>query len=199
MTDPLHLAAAVAIACAGAWAVWRLWPRKGWQAGPRIGLKNYSPDVQLEQEPGCILAFDMRDEIHYLTRDCTRIGPTLRIVYEIEADPDTRFYDSETQTEGAFVTAHFQRRGDNWKGSGGTQHYRWWSPLRQPLKPGRGEMVIAVDGWTNVIGQTDAIGLAAAMADPARVGLTFGGRFYGHGAHSDGPAVFKLIAFEGAF
>lgn len=205
MTDNVTTSEALGLALPmvglAAWYARRWWysrEGRGWSAGPRIRGKHYSPKIDLDKEPGTLCAFDFH-EIHYLTRAVKRIGPQLHIVFEIEADEGTVFYDTEKMAPSAKITAYFQRKGDDWSGDGDKQYYRWWAGShRIPVTPGRHEITIPVNAeWTSVFGQKSPEHFAKALQNVGRAGITFGGHFFGHGAHAIGNARFRLLKFEG--
>lgn len=100
-------------------------------------------------------------------------------------------------SEPAAFHIYFQRRGDNWTGKNQTEFFRWWSnPGKVVIKPGPFTLTVPLryGKWSSVQGYktTGAAlqGFRAAMANPGKIGMTFGGGwFFGHGLNVRGGHV----------
>ena len=134
--------------------------------------------------------------VHYVTRP-GKVMPagTMRATFEIHGGP---FWATEVPDETpAKVRLFFQRSGDDWAGSPGrTEFYRWWGALAD-LVPGRStlEALLVPEKWGSVMGKRGADNSAAfheAIANIARIGLTFGGGYAGHGVYAVAAARFRL-------
>jgi hypothetical protein len=101
----------------------------------------------------------------------------------------------------ASLTLFLWRQGDDLGGGQtGKASYRFWCPTRALLKLGANQTLSCkIDGsvWTNVAGQVDPNGFAAALANALGLGLTFGGQnFFGHGVYlQSGSATFTINSF----
>ena len=183
-----------------------------WEIGPVIGARNYSVGMPLTPSAhpdGWYFDFPQPDKaaghVHYVT---FRHGPLTgksRIVlrYRIEAEPGVQIYPTNYPGWLSSLVLYFQRRGDDWTGSGKFETYRWWSTFRahMPLTPGEHELSVGLDeNWTAVrtsSAQSNPKAFRDAIRDADRVGFTFGGGDgWGHGVYATGPARFVLTAFE---
>lgn len=96
----------------------------------------------------------------------------------------------------ALVSIMFQRKGDDLlSGVGEFVNYRWYALMSVPLVQGQSVLAIPLtDGnWTNVEGQHNPAGFAAAVADCEAIYITFGhssGR--AHGVYASEPSAFAL-------
>lgn len=177
-----------------------------WSIGPVIARKSYSPGMPrgLDGENG--LDFPRCSDpprptgpsVHYVTMPAA--GPlkgTMTLTFEITGT------GALVATEGAAparLRLHFQRRGDDWQAENGTEFYRWWSASFVELRPGVHTLTVPLERarWTPVLGngRATAAHFAAALADPARVGFSFGGDYAGHGVClTEGAARFVVLKY----
>lgn len=190
---------------------WRAPPADAWEIGPVIRGRNFSVGMPPSPYPvrRGLWAFDFpvgseaAGHVHYVTApapDLSRFR-RIRFSYRIDAEPGTRFISRETPDATATVSFYIQRRGDNWSGRRGREHFRWFSPGAQviPLAAGTHHVTMALDdpGWTQVWGQPAGDhpeAFAAALANAERVGLLFGTRSArGHGVFASRRARFTLL------
>jgi hypothetical protein len=130
----------------------------------------------------------------------TPLSGTMSVTFTVTASADAVFgYHTQfknTCTAPAAVRLWFEQTGDNL-----TQPtYRWWATQGLALGPGTFTLSVplTLGNWTDVNGKADAAGMAAAMASPMAVGMTFGGGcFAGHGVHlTAGSAMFTVTDFH---
>ena len=170
-----------------------------WEIGPVINGRSYSPGMPLHPSPevrGWSFYFPQSDGVHYVSTPVTPraliSSSTVRMAFAIVGD--AKF----TATEGdapARVRLFLQRRGDTWN----REYYRWWSVEYVDLRIGSYILAADLTGqqWLSVYGKRGedpepAQGFAAALADVASIGMTFGGTFAGHGVYATGQARFIL-------
>lgn len=203
------IAAACAALVAGA-AVAAGPPAEAWEIGPIIRGKNYSQRMPLRPEdtragpsfaiPGPTAA---QGHVHYLTIPTGPLQGARRITltYRIDAAPGVRFVPQESPHLPATLSLYFQRAGDGWTMR--QPDWRWYAPTNRtvPLRPGTHTVRIELDeDWIAMTGpgaHANPRGFAAALADTARVGFTFGsegGR--GHGVYATAPARFTILDFR---
>ncbi|HEV2597628.1 hypothetical protein [Sphingopyxis sp.] len=186
----------------------------GWEIGPVIRGKNYSPGMPPAPRPtsgGFTFDFPAPDaaagHVHYVTfRPGSLAGKSRMIVrYRIDAAPGTRFVPQEIPKLPAAISLYLQRRGDNWTGRGRYEDYRWYSPAAsvRVIAPGVHEISVRLDDpdWISVKAKTSGSlpgAMQAAVDDADRVGLTFGalGDGRGHGVFATAPARFTLLSFR---
>ena len=203
------LASLVIIAAAPALA--QMPPADAWEIGPWVDGRNYSEGMPAHPRPaaGGALVFDLpiagRGQIDAMT---TAVGPLIgarqiTLHYRIDAAPGTQFIADETPREPATVSFYFQRRGDNWSGSGRYESYRWYVPVRAVIPLAAGERTVTVrldEAWTNVYGRPntqDPEGFAAALAETSEIGIAFGSASRrSHGVYATGPASFTLLGLK---
>jgi hypothetical protein len=170
-----------------------------WVIGPIINGRSYSPGMPLHPSPevrGWSFPFPQADGVHYVSTPITPRalvpGSTVRMAFAIVGD--AKFAATEGDAP-ARVRLFLQRRGDTWN----REYYRWWSVAYVDL--GIGSYILAADltgqQWLSVYGKRGedpepAQGFAAALADVANIGMTFGGTFAGHGVYATGQAKFVL-------
>lgn len=94
----------------------------------------------------------------------------------------------------SYAHLFIQRAGDNLA----SEYYRWWSnPVAISIGPGRSDFSVTVPmlpySWSDVYGKQGnsspgaVAGFNAALANSARIGMTFGGGcFFGHGINITG-------------
>jgi hypothetical protein len=202
------VAAATAFTAAAAAA---MPPAQAWEIGPWVRGRNYSVGMPASPSaaPGGGLAMTFpvagRGQVDAMT---TAVGPLagareIVVRYRVDAAPGTRFVADETPDQPATVSLYFQRRGDNWSGTGRYESHRWYSPARavMPLSPGVHTISVRLDEtWTNVNGRPNSEApdaFAAALQETARIGLAFGSASRrSHGVYATGPARFTLLGFD---
>jgi hypothetical protein len=113
---------------------------------------------------------------------------------------------------------YLEEVGDNLSGAGNFAYYRWWShSARVTLQNGVFSGSTSFDNlsdWSSIFGeyatqttvdanigggkptQSPHQGFAAALANPAWIGITCGGFFFGHGVYATGPATFTMNSFS---
>jgi hypothetical protein len=183
-----------------------------WQIGPVIQGRNYSvgmPRAPIPAGRGWYFDFPYphpgAGHVNYVTFNPGSLAGKSRIVvrYRVDASPGVRFVPRRHPEQPATISLYFQRRGDNWGGSGQFEHFRWFAPAAavREIRPGVHEMSVSLrDGWTSVLGRRAANNpwaFDAAIRETASVGLLFGtagGR--GHGVYATGPSRFTLISFR---
>jgi hypothetical protein len=114
---------------------------------------------------------------------------------------------------------YFEEAGDNLSGAvengQNYAYYRWWSHSGRVVLANGYFSVMAsltsLSDWSSVFGEfanaetsteagsptTPRRVFAQALANPAYIGITWGGQFFGHGviATGDGPATFQMNSF----
>jgi hypothetical protein len=130
-------------------------------------------------------------------------GPVI-ISYSVETtgSPIFDFHTNPNNTGTAPSSARImvQRRGDDFSGSGGYEHYRFWSTVgARELAAGSFVISSSLDPaqWISVYGKRGSdvpADFAACMSDAEYIGVTFGGgSFYGHGVFvRNGSAMFRI-------
>ncbi len=176
-------------------------PSNPWTIGPIVNGVNYSAGMPAQPTANGdgTFSFDIPQDkpgVHGVTRPASESGRsqiTLRFSVATAADFLEVDAPDGNPLPGA-VSLFLQRSGDDWGGpNSGKSSYRFYS---QPFVLVPGEHTLAVtlspEAWTNVDGQQDAAGFAAALADLATVGIGFGRRFAMHGVIATGPARFTI-------
>ena len=140
-----------------------------WEIGPVIGTRNYSVNMPLRPSPHPSGGwyFDIpypnaeAGHVHYLTFRHGSLSGKSRIVlrYRLEMDEGVRLVPAKepaTTDYQPMLTMYFQRRGDNWSGTGKFEAYRWWAtfatvtPIPRALPTGEHELSVPLDGrWTS--------------------------------------------------
>jgi hypothetical protein len=168
------------------------------------------------------------DGVHYLvtTSPILTGKNTLTMAGLIRSGAGTTFVPliqaGHVDTSGVPASCSFylERAGDNLSGVVGKgdnyAYYRWWSHSgRVVLASGNFSVTASftnLSDWSSVFGEfanastsTEAgspvvprQGFAQALANPAYIGITCGGEFYGHGviAKGNGPATFQMNNFS---
>ena len=186
-----------------------------WEIGPVIRGTNYSVGMPLTPSvhPSGGWYFDIPSptaasgHVHYVTfRHGPLTGKTRLVLrYRLEMADGVQIVPTKERpgTFPSILTMYFQRRGDNWSGSGKFEAYRWWATFAStiPLQAGEHELSVPLDGnWTAV--QTSSAtsnpqAFQDALRDADRVGFTFGGGDgYGHGVYATGSARFVVTSFQ---
>jgi hypothetical protein len=186
-----------------------------WQIGPIIGERNYSVGMPLtpSKHPNGGWYFDIpspdasQGHVHYVTFRHGSLSGKSRIVlrYRLEMAEGVQLVPSKEQpgTFPSILTLYFQRRGDNWSGTGKYEAYRWWATFasRIPITAGEHEISVPLDGaWSAVQfsnASSNSKGFREAIRDADRVGFTFGGGDgYGHGVYATDRARFVVTSFQ---
>ena len=161
-------------------------PSGAWQiqhsAGVQLGASGNGFMFDFPAAPG---------SVHYITQEVNRsIRGTMSASVSLAGDPQylTAMHDGKPEPTPSTVGLYFQRVGDNLSGQGEFSQYRWWSRLRIRLVSGIYEISVPLvrEEWTSVYGAGDDVGFENARNLCHRVGLTFGGSFYGHGVQGGG-------------
>lgn len=163
---------------------------RGWSAGPIINGKNRS-DATVRDN---ICTFG---EIHYLTRAAK--GPLSgKWIIEFEVQGDG-FFPPERPDAVCYVSAYFQRKGDNWSSDLDHRAHRWYSATPYVMEAGHFRLELDFENpmsWTPMMSGGNGT-FAEAKADPDRIGLVFGhssGR--GHGVRGSGAIIILNERFE---
>ncbi|MCA1653044.1 MAG: hypothetical protein ABR588_09665 [Sphingomicrobium sp.] len=183
-----------------------------WEIGPIIGSQNYSsgtPLHPLSDPAGWVINIPQPDSnaghVNYVTTRYGSLSGKKRIVlnFRIEADPSVKIVPTDSPDAPSILTIYFQRRGDDWSGSGIYEAFRWWATSRSlsPLTPGEYQITAQLDEpWSAVQTSTtlnNQPSFQSALADADRVGFTFGGGSgYGHGVYATGPTRFVVTNFR---
>ncbi len=137
-------------------------------------------------------------EPHYIVRaaPALAVGKTISMRFRIDGNAELVPTDSAPP---ARVRLYIQRAGDNLSGAGPYQQYRYWSHDVAITAAAEYSLsaTITPEAWTDVFGAQGSQfpdGFAAALANAALVGFTFGGSFAGHGVTAkNGTANFTLL------
>jgi hypothetical protein len=167
------------------------------------------------------------DGVHYLvtTSPILTGKSTLTMSGLISSGAGTTFVPltgaGHIDTSGAPATcgSYLEEAGDNLSGAVDNgenyAYYRWWSHSGRVVLANGNFSVTAsftnLSDWSSVFGEfansttstearspvTPRQGFAQALANPAYIGITCGGTFFGHGvmAKGTGPAAFRMNSF----
>jgi hypothetical protein len=167
------------------------------------------------------------DGVHYLVTTPPILAgkTTLAMAGLIRSGPGTTFVPlteaGQVDTSGAPASCGFylEQAGDNLSGAvengENYAYYRWWSHTGRVVLANASFNVTAsftnLSDWSSVFGEfanattsseagspvTPKQGFAQALANPAYIGITCGGGFFGHGviAKGTGPATFQMNSF----
>jgi hypothetical protein len=183
-----------------------------WRIGPVIGGQNYSHGMPSRPATtdGWSFAFPRcttdgggpagrGQSVNYLTTPprALPVSGTMSITYEIRGTGEI----AGTETGPPRLRMHFQRRGDNWSGTGAYNAYRWFSRPQTAgaLTPGTHTVSVPLtfDQWGAVQTVPTQAQFDAARQDASAVGFTFGSQGAGHGVcMRSGTARFVLRAFS---
>lgn len=180
------------------------------EIGPVIEGRNYSQGVPLHPfataDGWAFNVPQLPGSVHYVTMARTaplQASGALMLHYRIEAAPGTQLLAVTSPGAPGLLTLYFQRRGDNWDGTGKYEAYRWFATFAtaSPLGPGEGTIAAPFSAnWTAVQTSSRANNpqaFAAALANPGRIGFVLGGGTgYGHGVYATAPARFVVTGFE---
>jgi len=177
-----------------------------WVIGPIIGRRNYSVGMPLHPAPyrGGGLQIDLPNapgSVHYVTfRHGSLAGKRrIRMRYRVEAERGARIVASSDRNSAGIITPYFQRSGDDWRGRGATETYRWYATFStKVLAPGEYEIVAPLSGRWTAVQTSNAFGAAQAfreaMANADQVGFVLGGGDgFGHGAHVEGGRARLIV------
>jgi hypothetical protein len=181
-----------------------------WTIGPIIGSRNYSVNMPLNPTPrrdgGWHIDLPRAPgSLHYVTFRHGSLAGKRRIVMRgrIEADAGVRILPSTAPQLPSMMTLYFQRAGDNWRGRGRYETYRWYATFatRSPVTPGTFEIAAPLDGDWTAVGTSTARGNPAAfrdaLAEADEVGFVMGGGDgYGHGVFATGRARLIVTDFR---
>jgi hypothetical protein len=189
----------------------------GWTIGPIIAGRNYSPGMDpftingsFEFPVGYRTAtpelYRHVPSVHYVTRSALGMAVGRRMTLRYEIVGEGPFEATEDHNVAPHVYLHFQRRGDNWSGTGLMAGFRWWSLQGNPVRPGKGEISVPLtrEHWGWVAGDNQGLTeleLDALFIDAVeyaeRLGFTFGGPGKGHGVYAFTPGnKFIVESFE---
>lgn len=183
-------------------------PSHAWSIGPVIDGRNYSRMVAEQPSPGRNGSWHVElpqapGSINYVTFRHGSLAGKKRIVmrYRIEAEPGARIVPTSAPHMPSMLTLYFQRSGDNWRGTGPYEAYRWYATFasRSPIAPGEYRIVAPFDAnWTAVqhsSARNNPAAFREALARADRVGFVLGGGDgFGHGVFATGRA--RLIVTE---
>jgi hypothetical protein len=118
-------------------------------------------------------------EVDMVLKQTGPLGGRIRVWWKYEGG-SVRPTQGSTPT----VSVMFQRLGDDWTARGEKASYRWYWQGR-PVVAGEHSAEIPFDQaiWSNVYGQKDPAGFAAAMTNAGSIGLAFGDPGAGATAH----------------
>ncbi|HEX8642772.1 MAG TPA: hypothetical protein VF702_02535 [Allosphingosinicella sp.] len=181
-----------------------------WTIGPIISGRNYSVNMPLNPAArrGGGWQIDLPrapGSVHYVTFRHGSLAGKRRIVMRgrIEADAGVRILPSTNPQLPSMMTLYFQRSGDNWRGRGRYETYRWYATFatRSPVAPGTFEIVAPLDGAWTAVGASSARSNPAAFRDALthadQVGFVLGGGDgYGHGVFATGRARLIVTDFR---
>jgi hypothetical protein len=186
-----------------------------WEIGPIIGTRNYSVGMPLSpsSHPNGGWYFDIpypsaeAGHVHYVTFKHGPLSGKSRIVmrYRLEMANGFQLVPTKEQPNShpSVLTMYFQRRNDDWSGTGKYETYRWWATFAAvtPIQAGEYELSVPLDGKWTAVDTSSAVNnpraFRDAIRDAERVGFTFGGGDgYGHGVYATGPARFVVTSFQ---
>lgn len=158
---------------------------------------EYSPGmtVPVSTSAGLQFVFPHQNGVHYLTKaPANSLSGVATLTFSVDP-PNAQLVEVEPCSGGSIplVRLYFQRQGDNLSGAGDYEFYRWWSTgaeLDGSLNVLSASFV--PEQWTSVYGKAgiaNPAAFAAALAAPARLGMTFGGCFAGHGVYDSGSGA----------
>lgn len=148
------------------------------------------------------------NDVDYLTTPVGSFqgGRSIIIAGKIAANPSVRFVGSDQDggTAAPAFRLYIQAQGDQCLCN---DFGRWWSsPQKVDLKSGKFRMVVALrpGAWQSVFGHKGdsspaaRVGFAKALANPARVGMTFGCcNNFGHGVRTrNGYATMVVTQYK---
>jgi hypothetical protein len=160
-------------------------------------------DYGVKVEPDGSFTFPLfPSSIRYVTRGCAGLsGKGIRLRYRIDADSGVKFLGAKDGMEvsvGPFL--HFQRKGDDWSGTGAMETFRWWLAAAPPLTPGEHEIVGLFGDDRGAVERANnsdhAAEFSKALSEASRVGFTWpNAEGKGHGLYATGKSRFTLLEF----
>lgn len=173
----------------------------GWVIGPIIRGTNHSIGMPASPTPlgvGWFIDFPgpggKVDYVQNFSPPALQAGKTLKIDFTVSG---AGFVPFEFPDRQAMVSVQFQRRGDNWSGTGAMQSYRWYSRQMVLLAPGEFTLTVplVLESWGDVQGKSDnPDAFAAAMLDLDNIAIVFGhSSGAGHGVYATEPSRFTLL------
>ncbi len=204
---PLVAAVALTIGCGTASADPLPLTPGYWTIGPIINSKNKSSGVTPMPNPAregqaWKFTFPTSGVVGYITtpRTLSIAGKTLRMCFDIVGPGTFKAKDGSP----AFVRLYFQKKRDNWSGTGVYEDYRWWSTKAFAAVEVKDGVCVSSDmnvaAWSQVMGKPASARMAefnSATLNVDNVGFTFGGKGYGHGVYAtSGTPKFILREFS---
>jgi hypothetical protein len=171
----------------------------GWSIGPVINGRNYSPGMPATMPDN---GFDfpigapnpdhtLIPSVHYVTRPMSLAGKTsISITFEVTGAGPYVSTELPDSIPDPYLCLHFQRAGDDWSGTGPMAAYRWYSNAQATIQPGPGSLTVPLvrSEWVSVDNLASEADFAAALANTAVAGFTFGGAGgKGHGVYATTP------------
>lgn len=176
-----------------------------WRIGPIINGKNYSVGMPAApttlSDGGWVVNFPgPGGKVDYISlkNPPPLLGAkAISVNFEITGGGFTPYEYPDRQ---ALFSVEFQRRGDNWSGSGAYASYRWYGHPIMNLQAGAGVLIVplVLSSWTNVYGQnTDQAGFNLALTYLDNISITFGhSSGIGHGVYATQPSQFRMASME---
>lgn len=140
--------------------------------------------------------------VNYIETPFTATVPlhNLTVVFEVESDAPQYVVIDTTDHPPATCRLMIEQKNDDL----GDPNGRWWANASTYNLGSQDNQILTFTipltsaYWTNVVGQHDAVALAAALSNIGWVGMTFGGQYFaGHGvAISGGSAEYVLISYS---
>ena len=174
----------------------------GWVIGPVVRGVNHSigmPDrPSITQGDGWMIQFPGAlgkvDYVQNFNPPVLQAGKKLVMRFVVTGGGFVAYEFPDRQ---ALVSLQFQRRGDNWSGTGIMQSYRWYSRQMIPLVAGEFTLTVplVLDSWGDVQGQSDnQAAFDDALGDLANLAVVFGhSSGAGHGVYASQPSTFTLL------
>lgn len=154
--------------------------------------------VPVSTSSGLQFIFPHQDGVHYLTMaPGSGLFGTATLTFSVDPPAAPLVEVQPCSGSRPLVRLYFQRQGDNLSGAGEYEFYRWWS-AGAPLDGSANVLSAAFvpEQWTSVYGKPGSdnpAAFAAALAAPARLGMTFGGCFAGHGVYDAGSGATTFV------
>ena len=178
-----------------------------WELGPIYDGVNVSTgaNVYPTDQGWCIDIPQVgAGSVHYVTMPTeSLLGKTkVTMVCEFVMADGVKLCPVKSPEFPSLLTLYFQRRGDNWSGTGKYETYRWYASFATQVDLSAREYTIEVrfdDNWTAVMSSSRATHLEAfndALANASRIGFVLGGGDgLGHGVSATGPAKLIIKSF----
>ena len=184
-----------------------------WEIGPIIGSENLSSGLSIH--PAAVaagMAIDIpyppppeAGSVHYVTVPTASLtGKTkVTLVCELVMAEGVKLCPVKSPASPSLLTLYFQRKGDNWTGTGEFETYRWFASFATQTDLTAKEYTIEArfdDNWTAIQTSSRATqpeAFAAALANAGRIGFVLGGGDgLGHGVFATGPAKLTVKLFK---